>query len=102
MNPNTLTGPALLGEEDRRFFQDLALLGERPDLTPQPAKLLALVAAEPLTAALIDVDLTGPIAQRLRRDPELGGELRDRPAAASEQPDGLLAELQRIRRWHEH
>jgi hypothetical protein len=51
--------------------QDLALLGERSHFAAQPAQLPALLAAQALAAALIDVDLARPIAQRLRRDTEL-------------------------------
>jgi hypothetical protein len=52
--------------------------------------------------ARIDIDLTAPVAQRLRRDPELGGQRRHRLAAALERLDRLTAELQRKRPRHEH
>jgi hypothetical protein len=93
---------AVLGEEGRRFSEDLAFLGEDAVLAAQPAQLLALVAGQSLSLALIDVELTGLVAQRLRRTSKLLGELRDRAAARPEQPNRLQAELQRIRRgrWH--
>jgi hypothetical protein len=102
MNPNTVTGSRRPWRRRPPLFQDLALLGEDAVLAAQPAQLVALVAAQALTAALIDVDLTGPVSERLRRDPQLRGELRDRLTAALEQLNRLTAELQRIRRRHEH
>jgi len=72
-----------------------------PDLATQPAQLVSLIRAQALGVALIDVELTAPVAQRLRRNTELCGELRHRLAAGSQQPDGLLAERQRIRRRHD-
>jgi hypothetical protein len=72
----TLTGSALLGEEGRSYFQDLALLHEHAILAPQPAQLLPLVGRQALSPARIDVDLAGPVAPRLLRAPQLNGELR--------------------------
>jgi hypothetical protein len=70
----------------------------RPHLAAQPAQLLALVGGQALGLALIDIEPARPVAQRLRRASELLRVLRDRAAARPEQPDRLLAELQRIRR----
>jgi hypothetical protein len=61
-----------------------------------------LLTAQALTAALVDVDLAAPVTQRLRRDTELTREHGHRLAAALEQLDRLPAELQRIRRRHDH
>lgn len=44
------------------------------------------------------VELARPVGQRLRRAPQLVGELRDRAVARAQQPDRLTAELKRIRR----
>jgi hypothetical protein len=71
------SGPALKN-------QDLALLGEHLDLAAKAAQLVALGAAQPLGLALVDIALRRPVAKRLRRDTELLGQLRDRPAAGLE------------------
>jgi hypothetical protein len=84
------------------LFQDLAFFDEDPVLAPQPAQLLALVRTQAGGAALVDVDLARPATQRLRRDAQLASEFGHRLAAALEQLDRLAAELQRIRRRHEH
>jgi transposase len=69
----------LLQSEGVRFqAEDLPLLLEAAVLAPQAAQLLALVAGQAFAAALVDVGLAHPVAQRLRRDPELAGDLRDR------------------------
>jgi hypothetical protein len=47
----------------------LALLGGRADLAAQPPQVVVLGARQALRAALVDVDLAAPIAQRLLRDP---------------------------------
>jgi len=74
------------------LFHDLALLGERAHLAPQPAQLLTFVGGQALSAALIDVDLARPIAHRLRRLAELSRELRDRLAASLSSATALTAE----------
>lgn len=102
MNPNTVTGSCRPWQRRPRLFQDLALFGEDPVLATEPAELLSLVAVQTVAAALIDIDPVAPVTQRLWRNAELGGELRDRLAAALEQLDRLAAELLRIRRRHEH
>src|SRR5688572_30774953 len=102
MNRKILTGSRFPWRRRPPLFQDLALLGNRPQLAPQPAQLLALIRAQALGLALVDVDLATPVAQRLRRDTELARELRDRLATALEQRDRLTAELGRIRGRHEH
>ena len=84
MNPNTVTGSCRPWQRRPRLFQDLALFGEDPVLATEPAELLSLVAVQTVAAAL---------TQRLWRNAELGGELRDRLAAALEQLDRLAAEL---------
>ena len=53
----------------RGFFQDVALLTQHPDLAFEPSQLLALLAAQALGAAIVDVELATPVTQRLRRDP---------------------------------
>jgi hypothetical protein len=58
-------GLALRGEEGRGFLEDLALLGEHPDLATQPAQLVALLATQALRLALVDIDQATPVAQRL-------------------------------------
>jgi hypothetical protein len=102
MNPNTVTGSRCPWRRRPPLFQDLALFDEDPVLATQPAQLVALVAAQALAAALVDVDLARPVTQRLRRDAQLAREHGHRLAAALEQLDRLTAELQRIRRRHEH
>jgi hypothetical protein len=53
----------LLGEEGRRFFQDLPLHPQRLVLTPQALQLLALVAREPTgTLARIGSGLLDSVA----------------------------------------
>jgi hypothetical protein len=56
-NRRSPPGLAVLGEEGRRFSEDLAFLGERAHLAAQPAQLLALVAGQALGLALSDVKL---------------------------------------------
>src|SRR4051812_32572868 len=97
MNPNTVTGSRRPWQRRPLLFQDLALLGERLDLTPKATQLLALLGRQALGLARIDLDLARPVAKRLRRDPELASELRNRLATAPEQGHRLTAELQRIR-----
>ena len=76
-NPKTSTGSCSPRRRRPRLFQDLALLREDLDLATQPAQLVALVAAQALGLALIDVTLARPVPERLRRDAELLGQLRD-------------------------
>jgi hypothetical protein len=102
MNRKITAGSRCPWRRRPRFFQDLALFDEDPVLAAQPAQLLALIAAQALATALVDANLTGPVTQRLRRDPELAREHGHRLAAALEQLDRLTAKLQRIRRRHEH
>src|SRR3954453_14577199 len=102
MNRKILTGSRFPWRRRPPLFQDLALLGDRAQLATQPAQLLALIRAQPGSPALVDVDLTRPVAQRLRRDTQLVRELWDRLAAALEQRDRLTAELEWTRGWHEH
>jgi len=66
----------LLGEEDRGIFLDLPLLGHDPQLAPQPAKLLTLRRGQPRLRALVNIDLTRPVAQRLRGYPQLSTQLQ--------------------------
>src|SRR5688500_15994629 len=69
MNSKILTESRVLWREGRGIFQDLALLGDDPQLAPQPAQLLAPVAGQPLRLVLIDVDLARPVPERLWRAP---------------------------------
>src|SRR5438876_577567 len=48
--------------------QDLALFSERTHLSEQPTQLLTLVRGQAVAPALVDVDLTHPVTQRLRRN----------------------------------
>src|SRR4051794_15841850 len=89
INPNTVTGSRPPWQRRPRHFQDPALLSERLDLAPQPTQLLALLRRQALGLARVDIDLARPVAQRLRRNPELTGELGNRLAAAAQQSDRL-------------
>ena len=91
MNRKSPPGLAVLGEEGRRFFQEFALLGEHSDLPTEAAQLLALVAAQTVATALVDIDLARRVTQRLRRHPQLARELGHPLAAALEQLDRLAA-----------
>src|SRR5439155_22615171 len=86
---------ALPGEESRCLLQDLALLTQPRILAPKPAKLLALLARQPLTLTVVDLALANPAPQRLRRHRQLLGDRAIRPLAHPIQPDRLLPELRR-------
>src|SRR3954449_5271668 len=101
INRKILTGSRFPWQRRPPLFQDLALLGDRPQLATQPPQLLALIGGQARGLALVDADLARPVAQRLRRDTQLGGEQRDELSAALEQCNRLAAELHRIRGWHE-
>ena len=61
-------------EESRGRLENLALLLKAAVLTPQPVQLLALIAGQPVAAlTAVKRSLLHPVAQRLRRDPELVG-----------------------------
>src|SRR5439155_10496147 len=60
------------GEPGRGFFQDVALLAERPHLAPEPPQLLALFRGQAILAvAVVAISLDDPVADRLRRRLEL-------------------------------
>jgi len=62
-------------------FQDLALRLEPAHLAPTATQLLALLGRQPVTALTrVKLGLLDSVAQRLRRDPQLVGELRARAA----------------------
>ena len=73
----------LLSEPGRGFLQDFPFLAQHPVLTPQPHQPLPLLRGQPVGApSLVQVRLSQPVPDRLRRRLELPGEpLRLAPTA---------------------
>src|ERR1017187_4590736 len=72
------------------------------NLAPQLADLLALLARQPLTPAVIDLRATHPLTQRLGRHTQITSYLRDRTPRLKNEPDTAIHQLNRIlpRSWH--
>src|SRR5690606_11035694 len=88
----------LLGEEDRGFSQDLALLTQYPDLTPQPVQLSTLISHQARPGALSHVAALHPLTKRLRADAQVISHLLQGPTALAVKPHRLGLELQGVRR----
>jgi hypothetical protein len=82
------------------FSQDLLLHAEHPVPSTQPHQLGPLVGAQTFSATLIDVGLVHPVAQARLRDPDVGGDLRDRLGMLPSQLDRPAPELRWMGRWH--
>src|SRR5215469_5053768 len=91
--------PGLPGcEEGRGFSEDLPLLPEHPILTPQPPQFLLLTAGQALPAALVDIRLTHPVAQRLVGHPQILGDLGQGLVTGPDQAHRLGPEGRRVGR----
>src|ERR1019366_10617082 len=90
------------GKKHRRRLQDLVRAAQLVVLLAQRLDLLALLAAQPLTATRIDLGLAHPLAQRLRVDPQISSDMRNRPAALKRQPNTAIQQLLWIpdSSWH--
>jgi hypothetical protein len=97
MSPSTVTGSRSPWRRRQPLFPDLALLGERADLTPQAPRLVPLLAGQALGTALIDLDLNASSCAATAARPKLSREPEDRLAAAAKQLDRLTAKLDPIR-----
>src|SRR5690606_8495970 len=88
----------LLGEEDRGFFQDLALLTHYPVLTPQPVQHSTLISSSARPGAFCDVAALHPLTKRVRADAQVISHLLQGLAALAIKPHRLGLELQGVRR----
>src|SRR5882672_2640493 len=87
----------LPSEPGRGFFQDVALLAERPHLAPEPPQLLTLLGGQAVLAvAVVAISLDDPIADRLRRRLELLRQLFRGPPGSHQLNESPL-ELRRVR-----
>ena len=82
------------GEKQRRRFQDLIRPAQLVVLLAQHADLLTLRSGRLIAApAAVSFGLAHPLTQRLGVHPEIGGDMRDRPAALKRQANTSLHEL---------
>src|SRR6266516_1553544 len=89
----------LLGEEGRRFFQDVALLLERANASAQTDELIAFLGGKTVGAtALVEVGLLHPDPKRLDAHSKIAGHRGGVVAFLLYQPDRLSSELRRVRR----
>jgi hypothetical protein len=66
-------------KKQRGGFQDLIRAAQLEVLTPELADLLTLLGAHPLAVASVDLGAPDTLSQRLRRQPEIVRDMRDRP-----------------------
>jgi hypothetical protein len=92
-----------------RGLQDLIRPTQFADLTLQRLQPLALVSGQPWPQPIIGLGPTDPLAQRLRRHPELVGDRGDRRPlrgvlvlVLEHQPDGTLPQPLGIPAWSCH
>src|SRR5690606_29857968 len=88
----------LLREEDRGFFQDLALLTQDPVLPPQTVELSPPVTTMTGPGAASDARAFHPLPERVAAHAHLVSYLLQRPPALAEQPYRLDLELKRVGR----
>src|SRR4051794_19161897 len=90
---------ALLGEEGRGFFQQVALHPQNAVLGAQPPQLVALGGRQPVLApASVQVGLAHPIADDLAGAAQILAELVRRAPAFADQADGFAPEFGRVGR----
>jgi hypothetical protein len=81
----------LAREKHARGLQDLIGAAQLRNLPAQGFDLLALLAAQHILApALVSFDLPRVFPQRLRGDPQIPPDMRDRPARLKDEPRRAL------------
>ena len=102
--PEALTGViGLPSEESRGLLEDLPLLLRTRTLRRSRRNSSRSAVVSPSAAALVQVSLLDPDPQALLGDAQILGDLGQRLAAGTDQPDRFSAELRRIGRtssWH--
>ena len=84
----------LLGKKHARRLQDLVRTAQLEVLLAEPLDLFALLTRRQTgPQASVGLSLAHTLSQRLLVDPEIAGDVRDRPAAFKRQPDAALEQL---------